>query len=238
QGPGHGAGHPGGGAERGRRHRTLGYAPSPADLPDLADQDVIRTAFIYDPATVSLAGDPVVRTGSAPFDNAREPLAQVFTATGSDYEFLAVVNHIKSKGGDCGDLPEGCFDDDREAQAAALTDFAQGVADDAGVADIFLLGDFNAYTEEDPVHVLTGGGYSNLNDGETTYVYDGAVGSLDHVFANATAADRVTGVDVWNINSVESVLHEYSRFNYFDSDLFAPGTVFRASDHDPILVGI
>src|SRR5699024_9760221 len=119
-----------------------------------------------------------------------------------------------------------------------LTDFAQGVADDAGVADIFLLGDFNSYTEEDPVHVLTGGGYSNLNDGESTYVYDGAVGSLDHVFANATAADRVTGVDVWNINSVESVLHEDSRYNYFDSDLFTPGTVFRASDHDPILVGI
>ncbi|WP_277051238.1 ExeM/NucH family extracellular endonuclease [Ruania albidiflava] len=214
------------------------YAPSPADLPDLADQDVIRTAFIYNPATVSLAGDSVVLTGSAPFDNAREPLAQVFTATGSDYELLAVVNHFKSKGGDCGDLPEGCFDDDREAQAAALTDFAQGVADDVGVADIFLLGDFNAYTEEDPVHVIESAGYSGLNDGETTYVYDGAVGSLDHVFANATAADRVTGVDVWNINSVESVLHEYSRYNYFDSDLLAPGTVFRASDHDPILVGI
>ena len=214
------------------------FAPSPAELPDLAEEDVIRTAFIYNPATVELAGDSVVLTGAEPFDIAREPLAQVFTATGTDYQFLAVVNHFKSKGGDCGDLPQGCFDDEREAQAAALTDFAQGVADAAGVEDVFLLGDFNSYTEEDPIHVITGAGYTNLSAGETTYVYDGAVGSLDHVFGNESGADRVTGVDVWNINSVESVLHEYSRYNYFASDLFDAGSVFRSSDHDPILVGI
>ena len=214
------------------------FAPSPADRPDLADQDVIRTAFIYNPATVELAGESVVLTGSAPFDNAREPLAQVFTAAGTDYSFLAVVNHFKSKGGDCGDLPEGCFDDDREAQAEALATFADDVAQSSAVEDIFLLGDFNSYGAEDPLQVLEGAGYTNLNQDETTYVFDGKVGSLDHVFANESAGERVSGVDVWNINSSESVLHEYSRYNYFASELFQPGTPYRASDHDPILVGV
>lgn len=217
---------------------TWAFAPSPAVLPDLAEQDVIRNAFIYKPASVSLAGESVVLVGSVPFNNAREPLAQAFTVTGTDYSFLAITNHFKSKGGDCGDLPEGCFDADRVAQADAVTAFAQQVADDAGIEDIFLLGDFNSYGAENPVVAIEGAGYSNLNTDETTYVFSGKVGSLDHVFANASAADRVTGVDVWSINSAESVLAEYSRLNYFASEHVEPGSQYRASDHDPIIVGI
>ena len=217
---------------------TWAYAPSPATLPDLAEQDVIRTAFIYTPASVELAGDSVVLTGEAAFGNAREPLAQAFTVAGGDYTFLAVANHFKSKGGDCGDLPEGCFDADRVAQAEALTAFAQATADAAGVEDVFLVGDFNAYGAENPVVALEDAGYTNLNTDETTYVFGGKVGSLDHVFANESAQQRVTGVDVWSINSVESVLAEYSRYNYFASDHFEPDSPFRASDHDPIIVGI
>jgi len=57
------------------------YVPSPpADkLPPLADQDVIRTAFIYKPAEVALVGQSqVLTTASGPgqsFSIAREPLA-------------------------------------------------------------------------------------------------------------------------------------------------------------------
>lgn len=217
------------------------YAPSPQALPALAEQDVIRTAFIYNPATVQPEGESVVLTGTEgqdPFDIAREPLAQVFTATGTDYSFLAVANHFKSKGGDCEPSPAGCFNAERVAQAEALTDFAAAVAEEEGVSDTFLLGDFNSYSEEDPVHAIEAAGYAAITDGEPTYVYDGAVGSLDHVFANEAAQENVTGVDVWRINSVESALHEYSRYNYFASDLFQAGSVYRASDHDPILVGV
>src|SRR5690606_31253139 len=46
---------------------TWAYAPSPTTLPDLAEQDVIRTAFIYKPASVELAGDSVVLTGEPAF---------------------------------------------------------------------------------------------------------------------------------------------------------------------------
>src|SRR5699024_2556079 len=192
------------------------YAPSPADLPALAEQDVIRTAFIYNPATVELADESVVLTGTSeedPFDIAREPLAQVFTAVGTDYSFLAVANHFKSKGGDCDPTPSGCHNADRVAQAEAMTGFAASVAEEAGVTDTFLLGDFNAYSEEDPIHAIEEAGYTNIAEGEPTYVYGGAVGSLDHVFAGESAAQRVTGVDVWRINAVESALHEYSRYN-------------------------
>ena len=217
---------------------TWAFAPSPAALPAITEQDVIRNAFIYKPASVQLAGESVVLVGSAAFANAREPLAQGFTAVGSDYTFLAVTNHFKSKGGTCGSPAEGCFDADRVAQANALTTFAQQVADDASIDDIFLLGDFNAYSQENPVTTLEAAGYENVNTSEPTYVFNGRVGSLDHVFANATAAARITGDDVWRINASESVLAEYSRYNYFASDHFDEGSQYRSSDHDPILVGI
>jgi len=42
---------------------------------------------------------------------------------------------------------------------------------------------------------------------------------------------------VWNINSVESIALEYSRYNYNALDLYQPNA-FRSSDHDPILVGL
>ena len=82
------------------------YVPSPdaASLPPTAEQDVIRTAFIYNPAKVQPVGPSVVLADQSdpgePFANAREPLAQEFKRKGAlDSDgFLVVVNHFKSKG--------------------------------------------------------------------------------------------------------------------------------------------
>ena len=47
----------------------------------------------------------------------------------------------------------------------------------------------------------------------------------------------MTGVDIWNINADESVAFEYSRHNYNATDFYQPNQ-FRASDHDPEIIGI
>lgn len=224
--------------------KTWGYVKSPKHQPALAEQDVIRTAFIYKRAAVRPTGQSEILTGSEAFANAREPLAQEFRTVGGGRSFLAVANHFKSKG--CGDQTEpsdgqGCYSEDRVKQAKALVGFVKDLVDKTGTADVFLLGDFNSYTQEDALNVLYKAGYTDLNSKlahESTYVFDGKVGSLDHVLANKAATGAVTGADVWNINSVESVLTEYSRYNYFPSDLFVPDTPYRASDHDPIVVGV
>ncbi|NED99410.1 ExeM/NucH family extracellular endonuclease [Phytoactinopolyspora halotolerans] len=223
---------------------TWAYAESPDQVPAPEDEDVIRNAFIYKPDAVEPAGDSAILIDDSAFSNAREPLAQQFTVRETGYSFIGIVNHFKSKGGDCSDdIPEGCHNADRVAQAESLVEFAEDVATEAGTDDVFLIGDFNAYGQEDPIHVFREAGYTDLATefaAGTTYVFDGKVGSLDHVLASSSVLDGelVRGVDVWNINSVESVLMEYSRYNYFASELFEPGTVWRASDHDPILVGI
>jgi 5'-nucleotidase len=222
------------------------FAPSPtgADLPALADEDVIRTGFIYQPANVSLVGASKILVGSAPFTNAREPLAQAFKKAGAtdSAAFAVIVNHFKSKGSGVDDgTGQGNANPDRVAQANALVTFANDFKTARSLSKVFLVGDFNAYSEEDPVQVLTGNGYAEVNSttdpNEETYNFDGQIGSLDHVFANAAALPDVTGADVWPINGYESVYYEYSRFNYNVTPLY-DNSPFRSSDHSPEIVGI
>ncbi len=221
------------------------YVPSPApeDLPALDEQDVIRTAFIYNPSTVQPVGDSEVLVGSAAFYDAREPLAQAFKPKGADGDttFGVIVNHFKSKGSGTDDgTGQGNANPDRIAQAHAVIDFADQFEADRGIDTLFMTGDYNAYSMEDPVQVLEDGGYTNLQSdqpNEWTYNFGSMAGSLDHVFANAEALKDVTGVDIWNINADEAVAFEYSRDNY-NATNFYQANQFRASDHDPEIVGI
>jgi 5'-nucleotidase len=231
------------------------YVPSPsaADLPPTAEQDVIRTGFIYNPAKVQPVGPSVVLADQSDpgeaFANAREPLAQEFKRTGAlDSDgFLVVVNHLKSKGdssppatGDNANGIQGAFNGDRVRQAHALVDFAHQVAADRGTDKVFLVGDFNSYTQEDPMQVLYDAGYVNQasdDPKDVSYEFGGLAGSLDHVLASPAAVGMVTGKDVWQINAEESVGFEYSRYNYNATLLYQPNQ-FRASDHNPELVGL
>ncbi|MGA8248226.1 MAG: ExeM/NucH family extracellular endonuclease [Nocardioides sp.] len=225
------------------------YAPSPdpSDLPPTSEQDVIRTAFIYNPSTVSLVGPSTVLSDQSgdgqPFADAREPLAQEFKRKGAlDSDgFLVVVNHFKSKGSGVDDgTGQGLANPDRIAQAHALVDFAKATALTDGTSKILLTGDFNSYTQEDPMQVLYQNGFINQpsdDPRDTSYEFGGMAGSLDHVLANAAAANLITGRDVWQINAEESVGFEYSRYNYNAELLYQPDQ-FRASDHNPELVGL
>jgi predicted extracellular nuclease/putative cell wall-binding protein len=220
------------------------FVPSPdaASLPPVDEQDVIRTAFIYKPAAVTPVGASRVLLDDA-FDNARQPLAQEFEPAGGGEGFTAIVNHFKSKSSgegpdaDQGD-GQGGSNASRVAQANALVAFAETLKTELATPDVFLIGDFNAYTQEDPAVAITGAGYTDLGatTGEYSYSFSGQSGSLDHVYASPTAAEKVTGVDIWNINSGESIAKEYSRYNYNATD-FYDESVYRSSDHDPVIVG-
>ena len=231
------------------------FAPSPtaAQLPPTAEQDVIRTGFIYNPNKVQLVGPSTVLSDQSdpgqPFANAREPLAQEFKRKGAlDSDgFLVVVNHLKSKGdssppatGDNANGIQGAFNGDRVRQAHALVDFAKSTAAADGTKKIFLVGDFNSYTQEDPMQVLYQNGFVNQpsdDPRDTSYEFGSMAGSLDHVLANTAAANLIAGRDVWQINAEESVGFEYSRYNY-NAELLYQGNQFRASDHNPELVGL
>jgi len=224
---------------------TWDFVKSPAEVP--SDEDVIRNAFIYRPADVQLVGESQILIDDPAFSNAREPLVQAFAAAdieepAADETFLVATNHFKSKGSGADDgTGQGNSNPDRVAQADALVEFVDGISTETGIDSVFLAGDFNAYTAEDPIVVLTDAGYidlnTELNDSEPTYNYDGLDGSLDHVLANEAALELVSGVDVWQINGQEQVGFEYSRYNY-NATILYDESVYRASDHNPIIVGL
>ena len=217
--------------------------PSPATVPTQGE-DVIRTALIYKPAALELVGTSRILDSPA-FVNARAPLAQGFKRVGvPGSEFVTIVNHFKSKGSgsganaDQGD-GQGASNLDRTKQATALVGFADEVSDAVGTSTVFLTGDFNSYTQEDPVKIIEDAGYVNVTGsltGEDTYQFDGQVGSLDHVFVATKALGTVKDADIWNINAYESLAREYSRFNDNVVNLYDESP-YRSSDHDPALIG-
>jgi 5'-nucleotidase len=227
------------------------YVRTPANAPPLADEDMIRTAFIFKKAVAEPVGESVIHNDTVAFNNARKPLAQVFKPVGAsdDKKFIAIANHFKSKGSaatpEDTDKGQGASNLARTAQAKSLLAFSNELQQSKGTDKVFLIGDFNAYAKEDPINVFTAAGYVNQDekaknaDGSAkhSYLFGGMVGSLDHILASPGANAVVTGADIWNINSVESVALEYSRYNNNVTDYYAPDQ-FRASDHDPVVVGL
>ncbi|RFA10216.1 hypothetical protein B7R54_14110 [Subtercola boreus] len=223
------------------------YVPSPAVLPALADEDLIRTGFIYRASVAETVGETSILIGSAPFDNAREPDAQAFRPVyGTDDEtFLVVSNHFKSKSGsdatgDNVDAGQGAFNGDRTRQAHALLDFATSVAAAASTDRVFLVGDFNALAHEDPALAIVSAGYADAGaaTGRASYSFSGESGSIDHVFASAGAQTILTGADIWNINSVEAPIRQYSAADANVSTFVDPRDPYRSSDHDPLVIGL
>lgn len=229
------------------------YVRSPANAPPLADEDMIRTAFIYKKATAVPVGVSIIHNDTVAFASARKPLAQAFKPAGAadDKKFIAIANHFKSKGSpppaDPSDTDKGQGNANlaRTEQAKSLLAFSNELQRSQGTDKVFLMGDFNAYAQEDPLNVFRAAGYVNQDekarntDGSAkhSYLFGGLVGSLDHVLASPGANAVVTGADIWNINSVESVALEYSRYNNNVTNYYAPDQ-FRASDHDPVVVGL
>jgi 5'-nucleotidase len=233
---------------------TWRYVHSPGEAlvaSAVSEQDVIRPAFIYKQAKVTPVGQSDILFGTTEFANAREPLAQAFKPKGAldSMAFAVIVNHFKSKGdstpaasGDNANNPDtGAFNGDRTRQATRLAAFAQEFAEARGIDAVFLAGDFNSYTKEDPMQALYGAGYTAIESttaGEETYSFGGLSGSLDHVLGNGAAMAMVEGADIWDINAAESVAYQYSRYNYNVRQLFDAGNPFAASDHNPEIVGI
>lgn len=230
---------------------TWAANPSSSELP-ASGMDVITNAIIYKPASVDRVGQSralgTLSDAGEAFDNAREPLGQVFKADAGGDPFLFVVNHFKSKGSagpNPGDADSGdgqsSSNGSRKLQAAALRDWVSGLQTEAGVESVVLGGDFNSYAMEDPLRILYDAGYADVEqkfgNGEYSYSFSGLSGSLDHVLVNDAALSRSTGTDIWNINSGESLALEYSRYNYHGTDFHAAGP-YRSSDHDPVILGL
>ncbi|MBG0829898.1 ExeM/NucH family extracellular endonuclease [Planomonospora sp. ID67723] len=205
--------------------------------------DLIHVAMIYKPAKVKLVGaaqsstDPVFR---------RPPLIQTFRRVQGGQPFTVLVNHFKSKGcdaqatgpdADAGD-GQSCYNGERVRQARATL----GLIESLDLPNPLVLGDLNAYGEEDPIDTLEAGGLDSVTKKfvpaplRYSYLFDGQLGELDHALAGSQLLKRVTGATIWHINSDETRSLDYN-MEYNPPGLYAPDA-FRSSDHDPVIIGL
>ncbi|SEJ41481.1 hypothetical protein SAMN04488058_107142 [Deinococcus reticulitermitis] len=215
--------------------------------------DAIKVAIIYKPARVTPIGGFVIDPDPI---HSRPPLAQTFQDKGTGGVFTVVANHFKSKGScpNTGDVDrgEGCWNELRVQQSQRLLTFVDTLKARSGDQDVLLMGDFNAYGAEAPIRTLTSGGFVSENlripaEERYSYQFGGQFGYLDHALASSSLDTQVTGVTEWHINADEPTLIDYNvefkqnpecRTSTCTSpDLYQP-TPYRASDHDPVLIGL
>ncbi|HJQ07360.1 MAG TPA: ExeM/NucH family extracellular endonuclease, partial [Nocardioides sp.] len=214
-------------------------------------------------------GNHVFSPNASPFDNAREPFAQYFKPVGAanDEGFALIVNHFKSKGdadppagpatgGDANDPLHGAFNASRVAQSRELMRFANAFATKHRTDKVFLLGDFNAYSGEDPITTIEDADdtvdpldFKEIHSDDpkdTSYVFTttvdgigyGGAGSLDHIFASAGARALSPRTDIWEINANEPDIYDYGRYNTNKTDFFDGSVPWRGSDHNPEVVDL
>lgn len=215
--------------------------------------DQITSAIVYRRDKVKPIGGGMAQVNGPFSSGSRPPLLQAFEEISSGEKFTLVVVHFKSKGG-CpaatrpGDQDsndgQACFNLSRVEAADALLDGLQMNPSGLDDRDFLLIGDFNAYAQEDPMTTFKNANYLNLGDyalePEYSYVYSGEAGSLDHALVSESLSGQVKAHAVWHINADEPSNFEYDgsgRDNLNDRNWFAPDP-YRSSDHDPLLIGL
>ena len=203
----------------------------------------IRVGMIYRASRFSPVGQPAM-LAEGPFrDRSRVPLAQAFRA-GNGPVFVLVANHFKSKGG-CGEARDGdadlgdgqaCFNATRVESARLLDAWLARDPTGTRPAGHLLVGDFNAYAQEDPMRLLRAEGWQDAFarmklERPYSFVFQGQSGRLDHALLDAGLAARLRGAAEWHANADEADAFGYRSPQHGDSP-------WRASDHDPLLLGL
>lgn len=218
--------------------------------------DEIAVGLIYRKDIVSPHKDAAVLDGAVDprFNDTRNrpALAQTFRERHSGERLTVVVNHFKSKGSSCDDLGDRDMGDGqgncnltRVRAAQALVDWLGRDPTKSYDPDRLIIGDLNAYAKEDPINVIRAAGYTDLlarfgAGSAYSYVFAGQSGYLDHGLASASLAAQVKGATEWHINADEPRVLDYNlEFKTpRQQSLLYSSEPYRASDHDPLVMGI
>jgi len=198
--------------------------------------DVITVGLFYRRQALEPVGATALLHEPPFAGRSRVPMAQLFRDRASGSTFLAVVNHLKSKGrcpdagpdADQGD-GQGCWNLSRTEAVQALLPWLQALSEKAGTRQVLILGDMNAWRHEDPIRAFRAGGYVELIETlaglpQHSFLYFGQRGTLDYAWASPQLARQARHAAIWHINA------DWPR----DGKL--PRPWLRLSDHDPVVV--
>ncbi|WP_072297999.1 ExeM/NucH family extracellular endonuclease [Paracoccus sp. SM22M-07] len=199
-----------------------------------------------DPALLAQSSTGSIFDGPS---TSRASLATTFETLSGGDQMTVVVNHFKSKGGtgdgadaDAGD-GAGNFNNQRLLAAQALDDWLGTNPTGSDTPNMLLLGDLNSYASEDPLaYLIDTAGFVDLAaefvELGYSYLFDAMLGGLDYALASLEMFNHIVDAIEWNINSDEADALDYNLDFGRDPSIFDGDTPYRASDHDPIVVGI
>ena len=195
------------------------------------NSDMISCGYIYRTDKVKPYGEMQYAYQDTTSHYRYRLMACGFEQLTSGEKFVLNINHLRSKRGTGAESNEK-----RMANVDSLLVMLDKIEQEQvfGDSDILLVGDYNSYTQEEPIQTLVRAGYADMvmRDDSTgySYVYHSEAGYLDRVFASESMAKQVKQVAVYHLNA-----------DYFYSRGFKRGlddTMFRYADHDPILIRV
>jgi predicted extracellular nuclease len=200
--------------------------------------DVITVGLFYRQQVLESIGPARVLDGPEFRRLSRQPLAQLFRERRSGKTFLVAVNHLKSKGR-CPDTGEnsdqqdgqGCWNSARVSAVRAQAPWLKELAAEMDTDNIIILGDMNAWRNEDPISQFREFGYADLVGQlsglpQYSYMYFGQIGTLDYALASSALAEHAQRAEILHINS------------NWPQKMEQPQPWLRASDHDPVIVDL
>ena len=201
---------------------------------DNTGTDKITVGLFYRSDRLQAVGPAQTLVGPE-FERSRQPQAQLFRQIPGGDSLLIVINHLKSKGS-CPDSGEdadqgdgqGCWNPMRRVAAEKMSAWAKQLAASMGTGNILVLGDMNAYRNEDPIGAIRNAGFTELMERNPlptySFVYSGQHGTLDYAFASDALLGQVQRADIWHANTA------------FPTHLELPQPWLGFSDHDPVIV--
>lgn len=197
-----------------------------------------KSGFLYDANVLEPVGQ--LQEDNTKVQNRKKMICFKERATGE--RFIFSVNHFKAKSGNGSGADanqndgQGGYNATRVAEAQSVMERYSRYKTAIREKDFLVMGDLNAYAKEDPITTFTSNGMIDLHrsfhaDSSYSYQFAGLAGYLDHALCNSTLFPQVTGVAGFHINSDE---HD----NYTYDGKWSDNSMFRCSDHDPVLVGL
>ena len=186
-----------------------------------------KVDFVYDANIVEPIGVPAKT--DVEVQNRKKMICFRQIATGE--KFIYSINHFKA-------MNTGGADR-RKNEAIAVMELYSSYSGNKSVndRDMLVMGDLNCYAFTDPIKVFTDNTYNMRDlhrafhaDSSYSYMFGGLASYIDHAISTPTLFPQVKGMAAFHINSDEDDQYTY--------DKSSDRTMFRCSDHDPVLVGL
>jgi len=197
----------------------------------MENMDRIGGCFIYRTDRLRPYGAPLSAYKDTASHYHARMFAQGFEEIASGARFIVSLNHLKSK-------RPGRMQYDTNSRRMDNTDSLLVMLPEAIAqykdGDVLLLGDYNCYTQEQPIQTIVRAGYDDqlmrFCPDDYSYVYKGEMGYLDRCFANPSMAGQIVHVRPWHVNA--DWYYQHGAYKMKDKSMH------RYADHDPIIVDI